>query len=122
VPVVLEFQPQLILVSAGFDTHHDDPIGGMRLTENGYAYLTDVLLGLAATVCQGKIVFILEGGYDLGGLRKSVKAVLETMCSGIPDAVKLKIEKGMHDTSPVPDIIANVRYTLEPYWKCFRDV
>lgn len=121
-PVALEFQPELVLVSAGFDTHHDDPIGGMRLTENGYAYLTDLLLGLADTVCQGKIVFILEGGYDLGGLRKSIKAVLETMRSGIPDAVKLKIEKGLRDTSPVPDIIANVRDVLEPYWKCCSDV
>ncbi len=78
-PLAREFQPQLILVSAGFDAHNDDPIGGMRLTEHGFAALAQMVLGLADDLCGGKSVFMLEGGYDLGALRRSTRAVLETM-------------------------------------------
>lgn len=121
-PLAREFNPQLVLVSAGFDTHYDDPIGGMRLTEHGYCYLADTLLGIADAACQGKIVFVLEGGYDLGALRKSVKAVLETMLDGMPQEAKSKIERNMRDTSAVPDIIAAVKDVQEPYWKSMSDV
>ena len=121
-PVALEFQPQLVLISAGFDTHYDDPIGGMRVTENGYAYLTDTVLEIAQATCGGKAVFVLEGGYDLGALRKSTKAVLETMCCGLEETIRLKIEKGLQPASPVPGIIDNVKNIQKPFWKCFADV
>jgi acetoin utilization deacetylase AcuC-like enzyme len=59
------FQPQLILVSAGFDAHWTDPLAEMRLTLNGYAHLTSELIRMAERLCGGKIVFVMEGGYDL---------------------------------------------------------
>ncbi|MEP7292383.1 MAG: histone deacetylase [Chloroflexota bacterium] len=62
------FQPQLILVSAGFDAHWTDPLAGMKLTLNGYAHLSSELKRMAEQFCDGKIVFVMEGGYDLDAL------------------------------------------------------
>jgi len=122
VPLAREYQPQLILVSAGFDTHHDDPIGGMRVTERGFAYLTETLMTLADETCQGKIVFMLEGGYDLGAMRKSAKAVLETMLDGMSADMRQKMEHRIRNGSSVSDIIATVKETVRPYWNCFKNV
>ncbi|MFH1134955.1 MAG: histone deacetylase [Pseudomonadota bacterium] len=78
-PAALKFQPDLILVSAGFDAHRDDSMGGMRLTEAGYAGLTRSLLEIAAAVCRGRLVLVLEGGYHDASLAGSVKAVLDEL-------------------------------------------
>ena len=75
-PVALKFRPDLILVSAGFDTHRLDPMGGMNLTETGYAALTRSLMETARQTCNGRLVLCLEGGYNLDALAGSVKAVL----------------------------------------------
>lgn len=120
-PIALEFQPQLVLLSAGFDTHYDDPIGGMRITEHGYAYMTDVLLQIADSSCGGKLVAVLEGGYDLGAMRKSSKAVLEALLEGAAGASREKIE-AVSDRSAVAGVIREAAKTQSPYWKCFSDV
>jgi acetoin utilization deacetylase AcuC-like enzyme len=78
-PVAAQFAPELILVSAGFDTHLDDPMGGMRLTAEGFAGMTASIKKLADTVCGGKFVISLEGGYHYDALSGSVKAVLKEM-------------------------------------------
>ncbi|MBU0972965.1 MAG: histone deacetylase [Proteobacteria bacterium] len=78
-PVARQFAPELILVSAGFDTHTDDPMGGMRMTADGFAGLTASVKKIADKVCQGKLVMSLEGGYNCGALSESVKAVLKEM-------------------------------------------
>ena len=78
-PVALEFNPDLILVSAGFDIYRDDPLGGMDVTPKGFAGLTRSIMDIADQCCGGKVVITLEGGYDLGGLRDSVKAVLREL-------------------------------------------
>ncbi len=67
-PAALEFKPDLILISCGFDAHGRDPLGGMNLTEKAYAHLTDLVVGIANQTCGGKIVSFLEGGYDLEAL------------------------------------------------------
>jgi acetoin utilization deacetylase AcuC-like enzyme len=64
-PLIRRFQPQLILISAGFDAHWDDPLANLGLTLTGYFWLCQQLIALAAEVCQGRIVFTLEGGYNL---------------------------------------------------------
>ena len=71
-----EFRPQLILVSAGYDAHASDPLGGMKLSADGFAALAGSTLDWARELCQGRVVFILEGGYDLQGLSDSVAATL----------------------------------------------
>ena len=79
IPAAKEFKPEWILVSAGFDPHRRDPLGGMEVTEAGFTGMARLLLELADQYAGGKIAFLLEGGYDLAALRKSVAAVLEAM-------------------------------------------
>ena len=64
-PVARRFAPDLILVSAGFDAHWDDPLAGLGLSLTGYAWITQMLVALANELCGGRIVFTLEGGYHL---------------------------------------------------------
>lgn len=71
-PVARRFQPELLMVSAGFDAHWDDPLGQLQLTLPGYSYLTRELIRMAQTLCSGKIVFVLEGGYNLTSLSYGV--------------------------------------------------
>lgn len=74
-PVLRQFRPELILISAGFDAFVDDPLGGMRATTDGFARLTALLAGVADECSGGRIVAITEGGYDLPGLAASLRAV-----------------------------------------------
>ncbi len=78
-PIALEFAPELILVSAGFDIYENDPLGGMSVTPNGFAGLTRSVINLANACCGGKVVITLEGGYNLRGLEFSVKAVIREL-------------------------------------------
>ena len=78
-PLTIEFNPELILVSAGFDIHMADPLGGMAVTPMGFAAMTRSILKMADSCCAGKVVVTLEGGYDLEGLRDSAKAVLREL-------------------------------------------
>ncbi len=73
------FQPNLILVSAGFDAHWLDPLASLQLTLSGYARLTRQLASLADRHCQGRLAFILEGGYHLAALSGGVTTVLRTL-------------------------------------------
>ncbi len=78
-PVGRAFNPDFILVSAGFDIYERDPLGGMEVTVNGFAYLARVLIRIAQSCCGGRILFCLEGGYNLYGLRDGVVGVLMEM-------------------------------------------
>ncbi len=73
-PRLRSFGPDLILVSAGFDAHERDPLGGLRLTERDFSEATKRLMDVADKACGGRIVSLLEGGYDLEGLSRSVSA------------------------------------------------
>ena len=81
-PVGRAFRPDLILVSAGFDIHWDDPLGGMEVTRAGFAFMTRCLVELAADSCGGRVLFCLEGGYSPRGLREGLLAMLEE-CAGV---------------------------------------
>jgi acetoin utilization deacetylase AcuC-like enzyme len=86
-PVARRFQPQLILVSAGFDAHWADQLAMMRVTITGFAQMTRMLKELAADLCQGRLVFTLEGGYNLQAVACSTEAVFDVLLgnSGIDD-------------------------------------
>jgi acetoin utilization deacetylase AcuC-like enzyme len=79
VPAVRAFRPDFVLVSAGFDTHARDPLGGMEMTGPGYAALTRQLMSVARECCGGRLAVVLEGGYDPDGLREGVEAVLHAL-------------------------------------------
>ncbi|HEV8700302.1 MAG TPA: histone deacetylase [Candidatus Polarisedimenticolia bacterium] len=78
-PEIDRVQPEAILISAGFDGHRDDPLAGMDLTEKGYAAMTSILREAAERHCGGRIVSLLEGGYDLKALQASVEAHLQAL-------------------------------------------
>lgn len=71
-PVLRRFRPELILVSAGFDAHWNDPLADLGLSLSGYHWLCQALISLAAEICRGRIVFALEGGYNLDVLSPGV--------------------------------------------------
>jgi len=78
-PAALAFKPDFVLISAGFDAHEDDPLGGMKVTANGFADLTRIVKDIAEKCSQGRIVSMLEGGYSLGGLADSVEAHIRVL-------------------------------------------
>jgi len=78
-PVCRQFDPQFVLVSAGFDAHLRDPLASMRVSEEGFGCLARVLLRIAAEHAGGRFAAVLEGGYDLDGLSGSVARVLDEM-------------------------------------------
>ena len=80
VPVARRFQPQLILVSAGFDAHWADHLAMMRASITGIARMTKVLKELAAELCEGRLVFTLEGGYNVRVVAFSLKAIFDVFC------------------------------------------
>lgn len=82
-PALSDFGPDLIMISAGFDAHADDPLGGMELREADYAYATRELLRVAKSACDGRVVSTLEGGYDLHALAESAAAHVTALMAGI---------------------------------------
>jgi acetoin utilization deacetylase AcuC-like enzyme len=78
-PALEQFKPQMIFISAGFDAHREDLLGGMALVEADYVWLTRELMGLAARHSQGRIVSMLEGGYNLAALGRSTVAHVKTL-------------------------------------------
>ena len=78
-PALHRFQPQLLLLSAGFDGHRADPLAHMRLTEDDYQWITEALVDYANENCGGRIVSALEGGYDLGALGRCAAVHIKTL-------------------------------------------
>jgi len=78
-PAAIAFKPDFILISAGFDAHEDDPLGGMNVTAEGFAELTRTVMVIAGQCCGGRLVSVLEGGYDLDGLASSVEAHIRAL-------------------------------------------
>ncbi len=118
-PLALEFKPELILLSAGFDTHFQDPLGGMRVTPEGFAAMARILLNIAETCCQGRFVAVLEGGYHVVGLTRSVKAVLEEMLdeTHVSEERLSHLEKDADEETE--QLINKVISRIRPYWKVF---
>ncbi|XP_040324906.1 protein deacetylase HDAC6 isoform X1 [Herpailurus yagouaroundi] len=108
-PVALEFQPQLVLVAAGFDALQGDPKGEMATTPAGFAQLTHLLMGLA----EGKLILSLEGGYNLRSLAEGVSASLHTL---LGDPCPTLESPG----APCPSALASLccaLEALEPFWE-----
>ena len=78
-PALHAFKPEMIFISAGFDAHREDDIGGMGLVEDDYAWITREIMSVAKQHCQGRIVSCLEGGYNLSALGRSVVAHLKAL-------------------------------------------
>ncbi|CAL9702786.1 unnamed protein product [Knipowitschia caucasica] len=110
-PIATEFNPDLVLVSAGFDAARGDPLGGYNVTPEGYAHLTHLLLTLAS----GRLVMILEGGYNLTSISESM-ALCTSVLLGDPPPL---IQPPPPHHSAV-ETINNVIRHHAPYWKSIR--
>ncbi len=108
-PAAWRFQPDLVLVSAGYDAHWDDPLASMLLSITGYAGISQALKELAQELCQGRIVFTLEGGYHLTALAYSI---LNTFCVLLDDTSKSlddPLGPSPYSEASVDEIIARVQ-------------
>jgi acetoin utilization deacetylase AcuC-like enzyme len=79
IPALEDFKPEMLFISAGFDAHRDDPLAGILLTEETYTEMTKMVREIADKHCRGKIVSVLEGGYDLNALPRCVEAHLRVL-------------------------------------------
>ncbi len=118
--IALEYQPQLILVSAGFDIHYNDPLGGMDVSEKGFARMTQILMEIAAATAQGKLVLTLEGGYNVTSQRRSVKAVLEELSQASPLEKDDLLEKEKADYPRVEKFLLPLKEIQKRYWKSLQ--
>jgi len=110
-PIAQQYAPQFVLISAGFDAHTRDPLGGMEVTEAGFAAMTRVLLGVAAAHAGGRCAAILEGGYDLTAIRDSSHRVLDELsrvAAPIPDPLP---------PSRATAVIDRIAHVQRRYWK-----
>jgi acetoin utilization deacetylase AcuC-like enzyme len=118
-PMALEYAPDLIIVSAGFDPHRADPLGGMHLTELGFAAMTRSLMTIAQTVCQGRLVFVLEGGYHLESLTDTFQAVLDELLNRQQTDVAALVS--MADDRKMNYALLRSRHVHRHYWSFLRD-
>jgi len=113
-PVGRAFDPQLLIVSAGFDPHAADPLAGMRMRERGFAEMAAVCRSIAAGAAAGHAVFALEGGYDLDGIAGSAAAVAAVLLGGEHAAVPWPA------TGPLDALLDAYREALSAYWPVLR--
>jgi acetoin utilization deacetylase AcuC-like enzyme len=109
-PIGRAFDPELVLVSAGFDAHRGDPLAGMDLTREGYAELTDVCLGIAAGSAKGRVVAAFEGGYNLDAIAGAAAAVAR----GLLGEVHTRLAWPAH--SRIDPLVDAYRAMLVPFW------
>jgi acetoin utilization deacetylase AcuC-like enzyme len=112
-PVALDWRPDLVLVSAGFDPYFNDPLGGIQLTGSGFGNLATIVREIAEKTCGGKVLITLEGGYNPDGLREGVRSVLHAFTGPrwtVPEIDAPKAEK----------VIRSILSHQQNYWKVLR--
>jgi acetoin utilization deacetylase AcuC-like enzyme len=111
VPATRHFQPQFILSSAGYDGYWDDPLAMMQLTVTGYARIARFINGLADELCQGRLVFCLEGGYHLEAQAYSIKATFDVLLGETSIEDPLGEPSLRRPASNIESLITHVRET-----------
>ena len=114
VPVIDQFRPSLLIVSAGFDAHERDPLARMRLTTHGFTRLTKSLCEAAERHCHGRLIAVTEGGYDLTALKDCLESTISILDGG---PVARPSESGAVSTHRSRMAIAQVRSAHAQYWK-----
>jgi acetoin utilization deacetylase AcuC-like enzyme len=113
-PILSQFDPDLVLVSAGFDAHRRDPLASMALTEAAYAAMARSIAGALPRGAAGRIGLLLEGGYDLEGLNRSLRATLEALdATEGPEPPRSEAALApLHEAE-----LARALAAQKPYWK-----
>ena len=109
VPIASSFSPDLVMVSAGYDAHRDDPLAGQRVTEDGFATLAGIVKHLADRFAGGRLVALLEGGYDLAALGKSARATMQVLLGDTPPSAR-------GTSAGAERVVREVRHTFRRYW------
>nr|XP_044619595.1 histone deacetylase 6 isoform X5 [Equus asinus] len=110
-PIAYEFNPELVLVSAGFDAARGDPLGGCQVSPEGYAHLTHLLMGLA----NGHIILILEGGYNLTSISESMAACTRSLLGDPPPLLTLT-------RPPLAGALASITETIQVHRRYWRSL
>jgi acetoin utilization deacetylase AcuC-like enzyme len=113
-PIATSFAPDLIIVSAGFDICANDPLGGMAVSTAGFAYMTRIIVDLADALCDGRVLFSLEGGYLLRELIDGVSAVLGE-CEGIC-MLDQAAQEELENASLSAEVMASILSVHATYW------
>ncbi len=114
IPVIDQFRPELLLLSAGYDAHERDPLARMRVSTSGYAGLTKALCEAADRHCHGRLVAVTEGGYDLTALKACLESSIAVLDGG---PVPPPGEPSLAATSRSRTAIAAVRSAQSKYWR-----
>ncbi len=117
-PAAAEFAPELILVSAGFDIHASDPMGGMKVSFDGFAAIARSLMGIAAQCCGGRLVMTLEGGYNVKTLGECARATLMEMAD--VTSVRLPDVVARANRRKTDQVMRRALYVHQPFWKTLR--
>ncbi len=113
-PIVTQFAPDIVLVSAGFDAHERDPLGGMRVTTPAFGAMTMALRRLADACCAGRLILVSEGGYDLKALDASFEAVVGALAGPAAEpAWPSEAARGLRGRGAVD----GAKQALGRYWK-----
>jgi len=117
-PIAIGYEPDVVIVSAGFDIHRNDPLGRMSVTERGICAVASTCLSIAEQCCGGRVVFELEGGYHLDALARSVEVVVRQMLSehaSPPEHFVPEMEERV--PSSVRALEEKVRAVFSQYWE-----
>jgi acetoin utilization deacetylase AcuC-like enzyme len=123
-PVADQYRPQLVLVSAGFDIYHADPLGGMRVTIDGFTVLTRLISSVARAHADGRMLLTLEGGYHIIGQTRSIEAIIRLLAGAFPKVEDHADEdtgfrRGIQYGPGVVQIIESVLSFQKEFWSCF---
>jgi acetoin utilization deacetylase AcuC-like enzyme len=114
-PVGTSYDPELVLVSCGFDAHRGDPLAGMDLSPAGYAHLMAVCLGIAGGSAEGKVIVALEGGYLLDGIANAGAAVVSVLLGASAPEVRWR------DDRRLDPLVDAYRQALRPFWPALAE-
>ena len=113
VPILEQFDPELLLLSAGYDAHDRDPLGGMHVSTAGYAWMTSALRAVAERCCDGRLALVTEGGYDLEALEACLVSTLAVMQEDGPPGPR----PGDGSTERADVALSLVRRAQAPFWR-----
>ncbi len=118
-PVALDYRPDMILVTCGFDLYQHDRLAEMQGTPAGYAMITHLLLDIAESVCGGRIVFIMEGGYSIKGIQECGLRVMQELCD-IPSLNGKQLSKIKGSNPARFSALKKVIEVQRKYWKALQ--
>ena len=114
-PLAYAYNPEAILVSCGFDLYQQDRLAGLKGTPQGYAMITHQLCRIAGEVCGGRIVFVMEGGYSIQGIRECGLSVIQELCN-IPVFEISQLHKIISGSSPPFGALKKALAIHKRYW------